>query len=77
MDATTTAITAIVTPLVQMGLPGIAILGLGWWIYRQQRRIDDLTDKLMTITGEVTKALSDSASSSNRLADGLLRGKPE
>jgi len=74
MDA---AITGIVTALVQLGLPGIVIIGFGWWIYRQQLRIDGLTDKLMTITEQTTKSSGEMSAAMNRLTDSLLRGKPE
>lgn len=76
MDAAT-ALTAILTPLVQMGLPGIAIIGLGFWVNRQQKRIDDLTDKLVTVGSEATKASGEAAAAINRLADAFSRGKPE
>lgn len=42
----------VVEVLTSMGLPGIVILSMGWWIYRQdvrasglQKRVDDLQEQ--------------------------------
>lgn len=74
MDA---AIAAIVSELVKLGLAGIVIIGLAFWINRMQKRNDDLTDKLITGIGEATKAAGETANALNRLSDSILRGKPE
>ena len=74
MDA---AFQAIVTTLLQLGFPGVVIAGLAYWIWKQQDRVNNLTDKLMTVTQETTKASGDMAAAMNRLTDSLLRGKPE
>jgi hypothetical protein len=74
MDA---AFSQIVATLLQLGFPGVVIVGLAWWIYKQQERINGLTDKLMTVTEQATKASGEMAAAMNRLTDTLIRGKPE
>lgn len=74
MDA---ALSQVITTLLQLGFPGVVICGLAYWIYRMQDRNNDLTDKLMTVTSETTKAASEMSAAMNRLTDSILRGKTE
>lgn len=74
MDA---AIAAIVSELVKLGLAGIVIIGLAWWINRTQKRNDELTDKFILGMQEQAKAAGETAAALNRIADSISRGKPE
>jgi hypothetical protein len=74
MDA---ALQLVVTTVLQLGFPGVVIFGLAYWLWGREKRINDLTDKLMIVTEQSTKSASDMAAAMNRLADGLLRGKTE
>lgn len=74
MDA---AITVIVTELVKLGLAGVVIIGLAWWINRTQKRNDEITDKFITVASEQAKAAGETAAALNRLADSILKGKGE
>lgn len=74
MDA---ALQQIVTTVLQLGFPGVVIIMLAWWINKLQTRLNDMVDKQLTVTENVTKAASDTAAALNRLSDSILRGKTE
>lgn len=74
MDA---ALQQIVATVLQLGFPGVVIIGLAWWINKLQTRLNDMVDKQLTVTENATKAQSDTAAALNRLSDSLLRGKTE
>ncbi len=74
MDA---ALQQIVTTVLQLGFPGVVIVGLSYWTWTREKRISDLTDKLMVVTEQSTRSASESAAAMNRLTDAILRGKTE
>lgn len=74
MDA---ALQQIVATVLQLGFPGVVIIGLAWWINKLQARLNDMVDKQLTVTENATKAASDTAAALNRLSDSILRGKTE
>ena len=39
------------------GLSALVILAMAWWIWMQQKRINDLTDKFITQNGENIAAM--------------------
>lgn len=65
------AIDKIVDALLAYGLAGIVIIGLAWWVWKQNNRIIELTDKIFDLGASASKIASDSAASNNRLADML------
>lgn len=74
MDA---ALQQIVTTVLQLGFPGVVIFGLAYWLWIREKRISDLTDKLMVVTEQTTRAASETSAAMNRLTDAILRGKTE
>lgn len=71
MDPTATAhaATGATDYLVSMGLPGIVILGLAVMWYLSNRRVNELTDKLIELTGTVATTSANSTAALNRFAD--------
>ncbi len=61
--------------LVSMGLPGIVIIGLGYFNLIQYRRNNELSDLMMRSGQETAKALETTSASITRLTDLLLRGR--
>jgi hypothetical protein len=74
MDA---AFQQVVATVLQLGFPGVVIFGLAYWLWNREKRINDLTDKMMIVTEQSTKSASEMAAAMNRLTDSLLRGKTE
>jgi hypothetical protein len=68
------AIAEIVKMLLNLGLPGIAILGAGYWINQQQKRINELTDKVIAMSAEQSAASEAMTGAVTRLTDTLVRG---
>lgn len=73
MDPTATAhaATGATDYLVSMGLPGIVILGLAVLYWFSNKRINELTDKAIELTGLVATAQANSTAAINRMADML------
>lgn len=70
-DATAAAAGSVTSYLVSMGLPGIVILGLALAWYFSNKRINELTDKMIELTGITATATANSTASINRLTDML------
>ena len=62
--------------LLALGLPGLAIITLGFMSYRFYNRIQQLTDTLIAMTRETVKAQEAATDAINRLTD-LLRSRRE
>lgn len=51
------------------GPPGLIIAVLGWWIMKQQERINKLTDDIVNISTATARSQAENAAAQNRLAD--------
>lgn len=69
------AIEQIVGLLLNLGLPGLIILGLGFAVYKLYSRNQELHETLYEIGRESVKANETTATALNRLSDLLLRGR--
>lgn len=67
---------AVANELLKLGLSGVVIFGLGFWVFNQQKRINNLTDTLITMSGEMAKASAELSAAMHRLADSV-KGKTE
>ncbi len=76
MEGDPTGIVApIVKLLVDLGLPGVIIIALGWHDWQVQKRNMALNDALLSVTKEYAEATSTMTAALNRLSDFILRGK--
>jgi len=62
--------------LLALGLPGLAIITLGFMSYRFYNRIQQLTDTLIAMTRETVKAQEAATDTIDRMTD-LLRSLTE
>jgi Tfp pilus assembly protein PilN len=68
------AITEFVKVLTGLGLPGVIIAALLWFSNKQNKRIDELTDKIIAISAEQAKVAESTSGALVALKDVLLRG---
>jgi Skp family chaperone for outer membrane proteins len=64
---------AVFDVLTQMGLPGIVIISLGWWINRQDTRILQLQGKLDELQSKRVEDAQKMAGEALELSDALKR----
>ena len=75
MDPNPGSIESISSVLLNLGLPGVVILGLGYFNLVQYRRNNELSDTILKLGQEVTRAQESAVAAINRLSDLLLRGR--
>lgn len=68
------AITEFVKVLTGLGLPGVIIAALLWFTNKQSKRIDELTDKVVSISVEQAKQAEATNGALMSLKDLLIRG---
>lgn len=69
------AISEFVKVLTGLGLPGVIIAALLYFANKQNKRIEDLTDKVILMSSEQAKASEAMASGMTALKDALRAGK--
>lgn len=63
-----------IAPLLQLGLPGIAILALGWAYVLKDRKLDEINEKRIAESREAIKAIEQSTNALETLTE-LLRDR--
>jgi len=64
---------AVLDTLTHMGLPGLVILGMGWWIDRQDKRIVALTTQVNELQQKRVEDAQKMAGEALELSDALNR----
>lgn len=75
--ASTKLVDGFSTLLLNMGLPGLCLILLGYACYRLAKLYIEVQEKRIAETRTATTALNNSASALNRLSDILIRIKQE
>lgn len=69
------AITEFVKVLTGLGLPGVIIGALLWFSYKQNKRLDELTDKIIAMSAEQAKVAESTSGAIIALKDTFRAGK--